>query len=299
MPYSMHDWRQFRHPVVRDLAFLIACPTLIQSWPQVPPVSIGLPSTDFWQQKYLDYLPRLQQLDQQPAPLLQSIQVWPTQRLGLYAEDLLAFWLSESGWHEFALLDRHCVIQQGKRTLGELDFLVENLDDGAIEHWELAVKFYRGTGDYRPSHWLGFDPADRLGRKLHHLAQRQFDPARTRGMGVDRRRAILKGRLYWPATYDPTHPPEALPLWLNPQHAQGRWHSQPPVGADWHWVPRAHWLTAPASWPMSHAQLRYRPNGLYWHADGLHTQMVYGLGAVQVPWQVTPCDTLCTVVYSP
>ncbi len=260
------NWLQFDQPQVRDLAFLLGSAPLIRAWPQGPAPAIELPDTAFWQQKFTDYLPRLQQLNRQPAPLLQAIAVWPEQRLGLYAEDLLAFWLGDPGWHEFALLDRHRLILQGRRTLGEVDFLVENLDDGAIEHWELTVKFYLGHADFRPAQWIGLDASDRLGRKLHHLLHRQFDPVRTQGLGIERRRAVVKGRLYWPAD---TAEPTGLD-WLEPWHERGGWGPKLPHGPVWRAGSRPEWFT-PRAGAGHTPQARYGQAGLYWDASGQHS----------------------------
>ncbi len=246
-------WLDYIHPQVRDLAFLLVCPPLIQQWPNLhvsTEAAIDLPDARFWQQKFADYRPRLAQLDRHPAPLLRSITVWPEQRLGLYAEDLLAFWLGDVGWHEFALLDRHRVVMDGRRTLGELDFLVENLDDGAIEHWELTVKFYLGHADFRPSHWVGVNATDRLGRKLHHLAHRQFDPARVAGLGVERRRAIIKGRLFWPLD-QPSMTGVDRFQWMAPAALVGHWGHRLPAFGRWRAAQRAEWLTPRADAPVS------------------------------------------------
>lgn len=252
-------WLQFADPLVRDLAFVIAAPPLICAWPQPEPCGIQLPSAAFWQRHFERYLPRLQQLDMQPAALYQAIRPRPNLRLGYYFEDLLAFWLADEGWHEFVLIGHGIPRMDGKRTLGEVDFLLENIDTGCIEHWEVALKFYLGEAEFKPAQWVGLNQQDTLGRKLHHLRHKQFEVRSIEGYRIERRRAVIKGRLFWPI-HQPT--PDTLPDWIHPDHLCGTWSAQlthVPTGT-WRRSQRVEWLTErQESTPSVH----YWTNGLY------------------------------------
>lgn len=278
-------WLQFADPLVRDLAFVIAAPPLICAWPHADACPIQLPSARFWQRHFDRYLPRLQQLDQQPAALYQAIQPRPHLRLGYYFEDLLAFWLADEGWHEFVLIGHGIPRMDGKRTLGEVDFLLENLDTGCIEHWEVALKFYLGEGDFKPAQWIGLNQQDTLGRKLHHLRHKQFEVRSIEGYRIERRRAVIKGRLFWPTHQ---HIPNVLPDWIHPEHLRGTWSAQLaqlPTG-QWHRSQRVEWLTQRQDEAASPI---YWTNGLYL-ADtpdqrGESARHMLRLTTVRPPWR--------------
>ena len=125
-------------------------------------------------------------------------------RLGGYFEELLIWWLNQP--HGLSLIEANLPVRDGHRTVGEFDLLVDN--QGCVEHWEVAVKFYLGSGDLRKSNrWFGPNTADRLDLKLGRLAQHQLrlssHPVAKRllqdkGIGVQRTRCVIKGRLYYP-----------------------------------------------------------------------------------------------------
>lgn len=71
------------------------------------------------------------------------------QLLGKHFEALIACWLDASP--HFKLLAHSAQLQEGKRTVGELDFLVEDLRHGRTLHLEVASKFYLAAED--ESNW--------------------------------------------------------------------------------------------------------------------------------------------------
>lgn len=262
--YDPEPWLQLRDPQVRALGFAVGSMPLLQAWPNAGSMPIELPDGTFWRQQLQRYWPRLLALDDNPRPLHHALQRHPQQRLGYYFEDLLAFWLQDDGWHEFKLIGQGIQLLDGRRTLGELDFLLENRDSGQIEHWEVCVKFYLGEGSLRPAEWVGLQRQDTLGRKLHHLQHRQFSTKRIQGLTIDHRRAVIKGRLFWPtqcATMDDA------PDWLHPLHLRGTWQSRIPDALEptlcWRRASRLEWL---ASYPLA-VDRQYRPT--YW-SSGLY-----------------------------
>jgi len=149
-------------------------------------------------------------------------------RLGQHFEKLLATWLDAAD--SFDLLAANLQVQDGKRTVGEFDLLVEH--ESEVEHWEAAVKFYLGTGDGRSmACWYGPNTADRFDIKYARLVAHQLNLANNehatetlaaRHIKVARSRCFMKGRLFHPwerfAAADFAVPPE-----VNPAHEKGWW----------------------------------------------------------------------------
>lgn len=228
-------WLQFKQPVVRELAFAIASPPLLSQWPhQQPDFSISLPDAQFWHQQFLNYWPRLQQLEQNPQPLQDYLQKLRSTRLGIRFEQLLAFWLEDDAYHPFKLLGHSIKRMDGQRTLGEIDFLIKNKNSGEIEHWEVAIKFYLGESQLMTDQWLGLNRNDSLGRKIRHLGQRQFAVDQIEGQAIQRRRAIIKGRLFYPAN-NRLH----VPHWIAQSHLTGLWGDDIPITPDQYYWRRA------------------------------------------------------------
>lgn len=184
------------HPAVRDLAWCLFSPSLIESVPQLPQTHMvqEVATTDIqvW----------LTSLDKTPDPLIDYLKQHPTNRLGIYFENLLAFYYQSASRQK--LLARNLQVCAQGMTLGEFDFLLSDpaCSENYIHHTELAVKFYLGnpalqtdtaTSNTRtpnikasgsnteppatgsPWHqWLGPNCKDRLDKKLNHLQQHQL-----------------------------------------------------------------------------------------------------------------------------
>jgi hypothetical protein len=107
-----------------------------------------------------------------PENLLEWVNnVHRRRKLGLYAEDLLHYYLHWGSkwrvrWHDVQ-------IREDKRSIGALDFILEH--DGQTEHWEMTVKFYL---QHTPTgHWkdfIGADERDSLHQKWTHFYDRQL-----------------------------------------------------------------------------------------------------------------------------
>ena len=250
----LHDLpRHLRQPAVRDLAWALLSPPLLQHAPC--PQRHPLSGSD-WREQPERLRDWLQALDQAPAPLLDWLARLSSRRLGLYYERLWQFALQQAPGVE--LLAANLPIREGSRTLGELDILLRDRD--GVHHLELAIKFYLGPphGDgVDPAHWLGPGCHDRLDRKLAHLAGHQL-PISSRpesraalaslGLGQVQARLWLGGYLLYPWPSH-AHPPAGA----HPQHLRGRWvyrRDWPALHADGRWqpLPRQAWL-APARVP--------------------------------------------------
>lgn len=170
-------------------------------------------------------------------------------RLGLRFENLWLFWLSIS--KRYRCLAHNVQLHHRGKTLGATDFIVQDLTDDTVEHWELTLKFYLGRpGGNTADDWIGPNQIDSFGRKLRHLQQQQFPLlATTAGQQwlqqnqwrIKRQRLISKGRLFYPI-FD--HPSQA-PAQSHPAHLRGGWIWQAQLSdlSEFHWIDRNHWLT--------------------------------------------------------
>jgi hypothetical protein len=148
-------------------------------------------------------------------------------RLGHYFEALYAQLLSGVlGWQ---VLARNLPVRSPERTLGELDFLVLNPTSQAVEHHEIAVKFYLGyQADEATPRWYGPNSQDRFDLKrqrlLEHqarLTQRAESVAVLRAAGLPlptRSRIVMLGYLF-----DPPSGALPLPQGASEQCLRSRW----------------------------------------------------------------------------
>jgi hypothetical protein len=269
-PQSHFEWLHFRQPAVRDLAFALASPPLLSHWPTefAPHRTIELPDYQFWQSHFQRYLPRLRALDDDPTELNQILAKLSSSRLGIRFEALLSFWLNDRSnhWHDFELLAKNIQLKDEKRTIGEVDFIIENKLTGEIEHWELSLKFYLGEGALQPYKWRGLNDRDTFGRKIKHTLHKQFnvDCIYLPELGektIQKRVAIFKGRLFYPDQVS-ENAKESLASWLGPEHLRGTWGYQLPHGIEWRRAARREWLTPE---PITAQQIKpiYLIHGLY------------------------------------
>lgn len=269
-------WLQFRHDIVRQLAFCIASPPLLQAWPDAS-TAIDLPDQQFWLQHFQQYLPRLLQLDHNPQPLLQHVQQLRSTRLGIRFEGLLGFWLQDHAYHPYQLVGQSIKRMDGSRTLGELDFVLLNRETGQREHWEVAIKFYLGEASFFADQWVGLNRRDTLGRKLKHLQQNQFSLTGLKDIQVDVQRAIVKGRLFYPC-----HQKVELPGWIAADHLNGIWGHYPPALTDngfWRRASRPEWLTESGAISSQTANPQYWADGLYFFMQENRVKTRYMLRA--------------------
>jgi uncharacterized protein len=153
------------------------------------------------------------------ADLERFLQAQTSHRVGHYFESLVHYWLKHVRCVN--VVDDRVQIFEGKQTVGELDFLFED-EDGCLTHLETAVKFYF----YLPSDnalgecFVGPNPADNFQCKTDRLFQHQLAISETYFPDVQRRIAIVKGRIFY-------HPalarPSELPPPMSDNHLQNTW----------------------------------------------------------------------------
>lgn len=223
----MTDYRDqlWRTPAVRHLAWLCNAPSLIRSGP-VRSLADWLPA---------DTHERLLDLDQQPEPLMTALTQSQSHRLGHYFEELYHFLLTRL--LEWPVLVRNAAIHSDQgNTIGELDFIVRNPISGALEHHEIAVKFYLGLAQLDNVVWYGPNARDRLNRKYQHMLSHQLAMSQRpetrlylRARNLDEPITpvlLMPGYLFKPLS--PQLPVNCLEDWINPAHETGHWlyHSQ-------------------------------------------------------------------------
>lgn len=250
-------WEDYQHPLVRNLAWCLLSPSLLQNEYRGHQALPKLAHN-----KCAEWL---SSLDQQPAPLEKYMQTCKSPRLGLIFEHYWHFyWLHQLGlprtdnassgddtpkntddWICNLQINRTSQDQPAKapRTLGEIDF-VQRKTNHTLKHRELAVKFYLGYEVNTPPHnstdqpskswrWIGPNCIDRLDIKLQQLSEKQLQllhrPEARAALPHDwqalplETEIILRGQLFYPASLAPIKH-QALASELNPEHLSGLWY---------------------------------------------------------------------------
>jgi len=216
-----------RHPRVRDLAWVMAAPSLVDArhgpW-------AGRVVNDAWCQTQLRaHFDWLQALDRNPQPLLDWLARRPDRRLGPRFEQLVEYWLQHLPQIRFH--GRGIVIGNGERTLGEFDFLFYDEARQKAIHWEVAVKYYLRHGKGGACRWYGPNPRDRWDIKIPHLFERQLQLAQrpearpvldNAGWSGVHAEALVRGWLFSP-WHEDWRQPEVVPEGAAHGHLRGWW----------------------------------------------------------------------------
>jgi len=194
--------QQFNHQSVRDLAWALASPPLVV----LSAHDCCWPSSEFFKQLYVEALPWLCKLDDEPGELDALLLAQKDRRMGKYFETLWYFWLLNNPRYD--VVENNVQIIIDGETLGEIDFILFDKLLQKTVHWELAVKFYLGVGRLSEmKNWHGPNQRDRLDLKVAHLSKRQSLLSKekrvagwlaTQGIHIEQCSVILKGRLYYP-----------------------------------------------------------------------------------------------------
>ncbi len=218
MSVLFEQCQQFSHREVRDLAWVISSPPL---------VSGCFNNTLWWDDKkcyeeLIDCLSSLEKLDKNPEPLLKHLAGIKSQRLGHRFEAFVSFWLNISPNYKLLTQNQQIIIEGN--TKGELDFVIQDLKTHQIIHLEVAVKFYLGSDSFSdPYRWFGTNTKDQLGRKIDRLKEHQTQLSllykEQMPYNIDEKHCLIKGRLFYPQTYNN----EAIPEYVSENHLRGRW----------------------------------------------------------------------------
>lgn len=162
-------------------------------------------------------------LDQNPQPLLDVLNQLKSRALGHHFEALIGYWLTIIS-PNYQMLTHNLQLHHDGRTLGELDFIVRDLQSDAVIHLEVSVKFYMGlspqSSQYR---WFGPNLKDCLGKKVDHLKQHQTQLSilypELIPQTIDQRCCCIKGRLFYPEQESDRSGPDGINL----NHLRGVW----------------------------------------------------------------------------
>ncbi|MGM8885200.1 DUF1853 family protein [Psychrobacter sp. 1U2] len=227
-------WEAYRHPYVRDLAFVLACPNVLTHWIDFSPDQIthqiAVHSSEFWLAQYRAYQQRLEELDNTTAyqQLTRYLLSRPSpNRLGFHFEGLLSFWLEDGykrGLHPYETLASNIQLYNDKQTVGELDLILYNHYEQQTEHWELAIKFFMGSYPFAPENWVGINSNDNLERKMTYMQNKQFrsiwvDTESHGRVKIDKRYGVIKGRFFLPINYTNF----TYADWLEPTFPMHKW----------------------------------------------------------------------------
>ena len=221
MTEYFEPWLEYKHSIVRQLAYCIASPNILQHLPSELLIKnqFELHENHFWSKQYIHYQSRLDDLDKDPTELIEFVQKLKSTRLGLRFEYLFWFWLQDKANLDFELIQHSIQIIEAKNTIGEIDFLVLNRATQQVEHWEVALKYYLGESDLNLNHWYGLNRSDTLQRKLNHFSEKQFQFTHALNLNIDKKIAVMKGQLYIPNFKKFSQ----LPNWINQARRIGQW----------------------------------------------------------------------------
>lgn len=266
----------FRHPAVRDLAWVMRSPSLVIACRDAASEFI---SDEYCASVYESNTDWLQQLDRSPADLLEFLSRRPCSRLGYYFEDLVAYWLKQrisDGYFE-----SHIKVSENNRDVGEFDFLFRH--NNCYFHWETAVKFYLyWRNNSAKVTWFGPNANDTLEKKLdkllsHQIRMSELAESKTilqnRGIEVANLDAgiFLKGYLFYPLEQDLADIKfMAAKCQISPDHLTGWWVSVDKLSDSvfealsgdslgWQTLPRRKWL-APQVYHPDEASKRLQSN---------------------------------------
>ena len=163
----------------RDILWLLHHPNLLENIPDLDCVS-----TEDKRQWLEHSLPWLVENAKYPEILESSLQGTRQHKLGVYAENLLLYYLRWSSpfrliEHDLQIFTEKTVEQPNKRSIGALDFLIET-PNTEIEHWEMTIKYYLHHHLHphlpinHPAQYIGPDGKDSLHNKLEKLRSHQL-----------------------------------------------------------------------------------------------------------------------------
>ena len=225
--------------VHRDLAFLLASPSLLRNTEVVPAIT-----SQEWMAWFLDAKDAIVEDAQKPQRLEQFVDTPRQYKLGLYAEDLFLYYLHHFSPYE--VLAHDIQVFDGKRSIGAFDFIIR-MPTGQIEHWEMAIKYFvQYTPSPEWSEFIGPGGRDSLQRKMNKMLNRQIllgdnplaqEGLRKRGIPIPTRKRIISvGKLFaqYRSNFIPPHegdPQQPTGVWCKQdvfwkyqqQHPQSRW----------------------------------------------------------------------------
>ena len=190
----------YNHKLINDLAWTIGSASLLDNFPFKDE---RLKTSKWYNEQLLDCKQLLDAQDKSPHLIQSYLSDMTSFRLGHYFEKLIAYWLLINP--RFEIVHNNLVINQDKRTIGEIDFIIRDLYHNKTIHLEVAVKFYLQVKQDERSYWFGTNLNDRLDLKMDKLFNKQIELSNNeiakeelakQGIEIDDHWVIIKGRLF-------------------------------------------------------------------------------------------------------
>jgi hypothetical protein len=126
----------------------------------------------------------------------------------------------------YQMIAEEVQLQQDKRTIGAIDFLLKNTEENRVEHWEVAIKFYL----LKQGRWYGPNAKDRLDIKLSRMLEHQLTMTNTKAFQIlfpefeqITKHLLMQGRLYVNPFESEDVPTNCLGLPIEQQNITGLW----------------------------------------------------------------------------
>ena len=162
VPYT-GDLRQWKSPLVADLAFALGCRPIEVDDEQFRDAA-------WFEQEEIRISGALKRLDNNPRMLEQVLAGQKDWRLGAYFETLVGYGFELATG--VTLLGRNLQVFRQQRTIGELDFIIAR--DGEPVHVEVAFKYYLSIEVNGETVCFGPSLRDRLDLKMSKLVEKQL-----------------------------------------------------------------------------------------------------------------------------
>ncbi|MFA0084577.1 DUF1853 family protein [Vibrio sp. 10N.261.51.F12] len=189
----------------------------------------------------------------------------------------------------YTVLAEEIQLQEGKRTLGAIDFLLQNQRNGDVEHWEVAIKFYL----LKDGQWFGPNAKDRLDLKLSRMMHHQLMMSDTLAFQEQfpnhkpaNKHLLMQGRLYINPFDCESVPTQCLELDIDTANVSGRWCYQKDIhklNEPMYVLPKHRWATG---FIDGESAMNKKPEALVsWPGHFVHCQSESG-----VFWFIVPND---------
>ncbi|CCO49334.1 conserved hypothetical protein [Vibrio nigripulchritudo SOn1] len=127
---------------------------------------------------------------------------------------------------QYLVKDEEIQLNQNGKTLGAIDFIIQNQLKDEIEHWEVAIKFYL----FHNGLWFGPNAKDRLDIKLEHMLTHQLKMSSSEAFKCQfpqwqhlQERLLMQGRLYINPFLDNEVPTHCCEKEINKERVKGYW----------------------------------------------------------------------------
>jgi uncharacterized protein len=177
-------------------------------------------------------------------------------RLGFIYQHLCKQLFQASG--HYCQIAEEVVLNEQGRTVGSIDFILENKLHSQSEHWEVAIKFYL----LHQGAWYGPNAQDRLDIKLNRMLTHQL----TLSQRSSFRHAypqwsqlnphlLMQGRLYTNPFNNEFIPAKCLDYYLNQSQINGCWcyqHQARNITEDLYLLQKSEWMIGTANRSQSY-----------------------------------------------